>query len=216
MKTRGAAVANPSAREVWRKLVAEAGEEDIELVASLGVEDVERELAAYGFDVAAERGKGEAFLAELAGEPEASGQRPVTAAHAVENVRAARRFDDERRRRPGAMAFVIATVAAAAAGGVVYELTHRAPEPPGPSPSPSPSPIAPSPVEAPQRDLVAADLRRKAAASCDVKRWAECLEWLDEAKKVDPAGDEAPEARGLRERAMRGVGEKPEGKDKPR
>jgi hypothetical protein len=150
MRVIGAAVvANPSAREVWRKLVAEAGEDEIELAASLPIEDVERELAAYGFDVAAERAKGEAFLAELAGEPEASGQRPVTAAHAVENVRAA-------------------------------------------------------------------DLRRKAAASCDVKQWAECLEWLAEAKKVDPAGDEAPEARGLRERAIRGLGEKPEGKDKPK
>jgi hypothetical protein len=45
-------------------------------------------------------------------------------------------------------------------------------------------------VEAPHTNLLVANLQRKAAASCDVKQWTECLELLDEAKKWTPRGIE--------------------------
>ena len=51
--------------EVWRQLVDEAGEDEIERAASVSVEQAEKELTAAGFDVAAERAKAEALLREL-------------------------------------------------------------------------------------------------------------------------------------------------------
>ncbi len=51
--------------EVWRQLVDEAGEDEIERAASVSVAQAEQELTAAGFDVAAERAKAEALLREL-------------------------------------------------------------------------------------------------------------------------------------------------------
>jgi len=53
--------------ELWKKLVAEAAEAEIDAAASISVEQAEKDLAAWGFDVAAERAKAEAFLVELEG-----------------------------------------------------------------------------------------------------------------------------------------------------
>jgi hypothetical protein len=54
-----------SPEELWRQLVEEAGEDEIERAASVGVAQAERELAEAGFDVAAERAKAEAIIASL-------------------------------------------------------------------------------------------------------------------------------------------------------
>jgi hypothetical protein len=51
--------------EVWRQLVDEAGEDEIERAASVSVAQAEKELTEAGFDVAAERAKAEALLHEL-------------------------------------------------------------------------------------------------------------------------------------------------------
>ena len=53
--------------DLWKQLVAEAAEAEIDAAASISVEQAEKDLAAWGFDVAAERAKAEAFLAELEG-----------------------------------------------------------------------------------------------------------------------------------------------------
>jgi hypothetical protein len=53
--------------ELWKELLAEAAEDEIERAASVSVEQAEKELAEAGFDVAAERAKAEAFLRELEG-----------------------------------------------------------------------------------------------------------------------------------------------------
>jgi hypothetical protein len=54
-----------TADELWRRLVEEAGEALIEEAARVSVAQAERELAAAGFDVGAERRKAEAVIAEL-------------------------------------------------------------------------------------------------------------------------------------------------------
>ena len=54
---------NPTA--LWRRLVEEAGEEAIDAAASLSVAQAERDLAAAGFDVAAERAVAEAWVDAL-------------------------------------------------------------------------------------------------------------------------------------------------------
>jgi hypothetical protein len=53
--------------DLWKQLVAEAAEAEIDAAASISVEQAEKDLAAWGFDVAAERAKAEAFLVELEG-----------------------------------------------------------------------------------------------------------------------------------------------------
>jgi hypothetical protein len=54
-------------RDLWRLLVEEAAEDEIEQAAAVTVTQAEAELAAAGFDVAAERATGEALVARLLG-----------------------------------------------------------------------------------------------------------------------------------------------------
>lgn len=37
--------------------------------------------------------------------------------------------------------------------------------------------------------------RRKAEAACKAGAWGECADWLNDARHVDSAGDEAPEVK---------------------
>jgi DNA-directed RNA polymerase specialized sigma24 family protein len=82
-----------------------------------------------------------------------------------------------------------------------------------PDPATRPLPSATASTEAP---LVAAqtlrdakDLRDSAFGECRAGRWTECVRRLDAAKKLDPAGDEAPEVRAARTQAERGQERKP-------
>jgi hypothetical protein len=54
-----------SPESVWRQVVDEAGDELVEQAAAVSVAQAERDLAAAGFDVAAERALGEARIAAL-------------------------------------------------------------------------------------------------------------------------------------------------------
>jgi len=54
-----------SPESLWQQLVDEAGEDLIEEAAAVSVAQAERELAAAGFDVAAERRLAEARIAAL-------------------------------------------------------------------------------------------------------------------------------------------------------
>ena len=50
-----------SAEELRRRLVDEAGEDEVERAASVSIAQAQKELAAAGFDVAAERARAEAL-----------------------------------------------------------------------------------------------------------------------------------------------------------
>ena len=50
---------------LWKELVDEAGEDAVDRAAAVSVAEAERELAAAGFDVKAEREAARAFLAAL-------------------------------------------------------------------------------------------------------------------------------------------------------
>jgi hypothetical protein len=82
-------------------------------------------------------------------------------------------------------------------GGVAYVL--REPPPPRvperPVETPAPKPPERSPLE------VAWQLRKDAVMECDLGAWRECLAKLDEAKQLDPAGDESPIVKSQRETA---------------
>jgi hypothetical protein len=50
---------------LWKQLVDEAGEDEIERAAAVSVAEAERDLAAAGFDVEAERAIARAHIAAL-------------------------------------------------------------------------------------------------------------------------------------------------------
>ena len=181
-------------RDLWRELVDEAGEDEIDRAATVSVAQAEAELTAAGFDVAAERAKAGAFAGAL-GSGVSSSTAKETAPRAAEGTR--------RKGPRAAVVWLAAAATFAVAGGALYAVLHPSPErvahPPPPAPS-NPAPIVP-----PADDLaVAAELRRKAAAACDAKQWSVCLAELDEARAVDPDGDAVLAVKSLRDKAMAG------------
>jgi hypothetical protein len=191
-------------KDVWKQLVDEVGEEEIERAASVSVEQAEAELAAAGFDVPAERAKANAFLDALAGTAEST-TAVVAVAQEEETPRRAQR--DGSRPRPAAV-WLAAAATVTVAGGVLYAALHHGAPPTAVSPEPTPT--TPPSVPQPLPDLVAAaELRRQASAACDARQWSVCLAHLDEARAADPDGDEAPAVKATRERAVRGIREKP-------
>ena len=89
-------------------------------------------------------------------------------------------------------------VAAGLAALVVY-LVARSARPPGDAPRP-----APRLVEGPEVTVAVARgraLRTEALRACDAAQWRRCLDELDAARALDPAGDEAERVRRARQSA---------------
>lgn len=92
----------------------------------------------------------------------------------------------------------LAAAAALVVLGIVLWRIFRKEEPitqPQPEPRPVPS-VLPDPVMERARSL-----REMAFESCDRSAWKECLDKLDEAKQLDPAGDADPRVGAARARA---------------
>jgi len=189
-------------QDLWKQLVEEAGEEEIERAASVSVEQAEAELAAAGFDVPAERAKASAFLDELA-----SGAVEAPAVVAVAQEPAPRSVRRDRSRPRPVVMWLAAAATVTVAGGALYAvLQPHAPTPVSPEPPPTSARRVPSTVPDP---VAAAELRRQAAAACDAQQWSECLAELDQARSGDPDGDATPTVKATRDRAIRGILEKP-------
>jgi DNA-directed RNA polymerase specialized sigma24 family protein len=74
--------------------------------------------------------------------------------------------------------------------------------------APLPSPlIVPSVTPAPEPTLEerAAEMRHDALDKCAAGRWQDCLDGLDDAQRLDPAGDTTPEVRAQRRAAQRAL-----------
>jgi hypothetical protein len=186
--------------DLWNELVDEAGEAEIERAASVSVEQAEAELAAAGFDVAAERAKANAFLEALE-RGESTAPAPALAP-APAPAPATAPATPKRRMGPREVVVRLAGVAAsAAAGAALYAglqqplgLTGHSSHGGTPTSAPSDADLA-----------LAADLRRQAAAACDARHWSVCLADLDKARAVDPGGDDAPTVKALRDRAIAAI-----------
>jgi len=103
-----------------------------------------------------------------------------------------------------------AAVTATAAGGLIYTMTHPAPEHPAPVP-PAPSPST-APVQSVPPNLIAtltpAQQRKNAAAALAGGDASMCLRLLDDARQADPEGDKAADVQALRMRAIEALGDK--------
>jgi hypothetical protein len=185
--------------DLWKELVAEAGEDEIDRAASVTVEQAEAELKAAGFDVAAERAKASAFLDALEGGAPEQAPEAASATKATEPAppRAPRDFEKRRTRSRPAVVWLSAAAAFGAVAGGAVDAAFRMP---GGVASPAPS----------ERDLAAAaDLRRQASAACDAKQWSVCLADLDKARAADPDGDDTPAVKTLRDKAIAEILKKP-------
>jgi hypothetical protein len=178
--------------DLWKELVDEAGDDEIDRAATVSVAQAEAELTAAGFDVAAERAKAGAFI-EAPGSEVSSATSGETAPRAPAPTL-----------RNGPRVRILWLAAAASFAVVVVGAlyaTLQSPPPVGHAPPPTPSNSAP--VVPSADDLaVAADLRRKAAAACDAEQWSVCLAELDDARAVDPEGDAVLSVKILRDKAI--------------
>jgi hypothetical protein len=182
--------------KLWQKLLDEAGEELIEQAAAVSVAQAEKDLAAWGFDVAAERARAEAFLVSLETAVAEEGVAEAVAQEAPASQ--AKRAGKGERKKPRSAAVWVAAAAAAVAAGAAVTYVATRPEEARivPTPPPSTGPVAPPP------ELVtAATLRHRATAACDEGRTDDCLSLLDQAAAKDPDGDTTPEVQRLRKKA---------------
>jgi RNA polymerase sigma factor (sigma-70 family) len=82
---------------------------------------------------------------------------------------------------------------------------------PAPSALPSPSALPEPTVVAPQPtpEERAAELRQDALKKCGGRAWQECLDGLDAARALDPAGESDPSVKAARAKARNGLRPKP-------
>jgi hypothetical protein len=207
-----------SSLEIWNVLLDQAREDDafeavVAATDALSDEQVADELRLAGFQMAEVQRAALAPLAELGLLPPASepAMQPV---QAVAQVVPLPSIDRSKRRRPAVLWLAAAATTATVGGGVLYATLHAPsqPSPIVPEPTVAPPPSTSAPVVPPPPDLVAArDLRARASDALAIGDAAQCLELLDQAKTIDPAGDEAADVAALRRRAM-----SPKGPPNPR
>src|SRR3974390_1426267 len=151
----------PTAAQVWRQLVDEAGEDEITAGPGGSQEQVDAELAGAGLDLEAERAKADRFLEDLVRGvlDDGPGPEPTSAVVAIAQPQQAppRRW---RRRRPRTALVLLLAATAAAAAGATYVAMHQEPgpappQPPAPVPGPAPAPST-APTDSIVPDLVAA------------------------------------------------------------
>jgi DNA-directed RNA polymerase specialized sigma24 family protein len=101
----------------------------------------------------------------------------------------------------------VAEMAAVAAVVIAILVLRQLLQEPTPTADPIPLPdrtVAPPDTVAPELERARA-LRADAVRECDRQAWQVCLDKLDEARRLDPAGDTSKEVSTLRERAKRAL-----------
>ena len=206
----------PTPEELWEEVIQEAGEAEIEAACAESDAEVEAYLTANGFDVAAERAKGEAFLAMLEGKTDESDavraeSDAVQASDAPDSERDAaweapgRRLAPDERMHPAAgWIATAATVALGAAATASVLMATPAQPDHGGSDVHATRRLAPAEADA-------LELRDRAKVALDAWSSEDCLRLLDQAKAKDPHGDDADDVVEMRKTAEERlvVGDKP-------
>ncbi|MGK3994183.1 sigma factor [Sorangium sp. So ce1024] len=162
-----------------------------------------RELARWAEEQAAATRDARQTLSWMAREGEGEKLESIAADEHVPAARVRQRVSRMRRwMRERWLAELAAVAALALLAIVVLRLLRSAKDLPEIAPLPEPPPSA-LPPEAPRDALERARaLRAEALRACDEAAWRRCLEQLDEADRLDPAGRGAPDAAAARERAL--------------
>jgi hypothetical protein len=176
----------PTPEEVLKAIEEPDPDEEMERVLAMTPEQRRAELEAAGVD-----------MKELHAKADAMHERLVQAAAEGKTGETAEQ-PQVRSLRPKPPRRSIVNLAAAAslvavAGGAFYTVATR---PPGPG------------VTSPDLET-AAGLRKRALDACSREQWTECLAGLDQAKGLDPAGDDAAAVQAARRRAGQAVGGRP-------
>lgn len=180
-------------KEVLQQLVQEAGEDEIERAAKVSVAQAEKELVAAGFDVAAERAKAEAIIRELEGQTPASMKAAIAKTSPESPAGRAPRLPMPKRALRGWSIAMVATVTLLVAAVTVVAVTQILP-------LLRRGEIAEDKWEtsAPTSKELATVLRNHAKVACKEQQWDQCRRALDNARVVDPAGEDSPEVQALR------------------
>jgi len=158
--------AKRTSRDLWKALLAEAGEDEVERAAKVTVAQAEAQIRKAGFDPNRERSKAVAWLDELEGKAARPAAReadePLSAGEPAAWVAGVRPSDG--RSSSAARWALLLAAALTAAAGAIYALAHHAPPPDKPievPPVPAPSAqVAPAPtVPAPQAPPATHDLK---------------------------------------------------------
>jgi len=161
--------------DVFERIEAEDADDDARRILAMDDAELDRELAAGGFDPAAVRAKGQALGESL--------------------MRAAKRARLVKGAKVGAVVGAVVAIAVGAAWVLRPQgVLPIGPEPPAPSAVPEPGPTP-------------RELRLEATNACDAREWGRCVELLDQAAAVDPAGDGTAEVEATRARAAKGQDE---------
>ncbi|WP_438030081.1 RNA polymerase sigma factor [Sorangium sp. So ce233] len=162
-----------------------------------------RELARWAEEQAAANRDAQQTLSWMAREGEGEKLESIAADEQVPAARVRQRVSRMRRwMRERWLAELAAVAALALLAIVVVRLLRSAKDLPEVAPLPEPPPRA-VPPEAPLDRLDRArSLRAEALRACDEAAWRRCLDQLDEADRLDPAGRGAPDIAAARERAL--------------
>jgi hypothetical protein len=190
-----------TALETLEALDRQAAEDEMDRILALSDAEIDAELAAEGFDPTSERAEGARMGEQLASDALAAGGAAVAAEGAGEAVpKIAKVVSIARPRRS---AFVVWLVAAAFAalvgligvtqGAAIATWFKGKPEPVEPILPDNEKAAPPTPHE------LAEKMRDEADTACANAEWGTCMHRLDDAKKLDPAGESEDRVKRLRD-----------------
>jgi hypothetical protein len=179
-----------SATDLWDALNDATVDAELERVLAMTPEERRRELVATGVDLDQVRARADAVVASIPGVP-ADASSPAVA-HPPPVTLAPHRASRAtgvplKRLRPT----IVVSLGLAAAAGLALVIATAS----MPAPVVGPQPPTHTPASR------AESLRRDAREACGKRTWQTCLDKLDQARTIDPAGDEAPAVQALRRSA---------------
>ena len=170
--------------------------DEAERIAALDEVGLARELAARGRTLEGERAKGQALMDRLKGRQTPAVAVAVPAHVETRTTSGFRLRSGSRARRPAVLWLLAASLATVGALAVVERhaiVARLAPRPVLIEPVPS-GETAPTPTP----EQAALEMRHEAREACMEMNLDLCEKQLDDAKKLDPAGENLPAVRSLR------------------
>jgi hypothetical protein len=186
----------------------EALDAEMERVLAMTPEQRHAELAAAGFDVKELHAEADVWAEKMKHTAVEDRKKDLVTEARAKSLR------PPPRRRPAAV-LLAATLGAATVGGAALAYVHwgAAPSPVTAPSAPPSTPTAPTPPPSALPVAArAAKYRERALAACQGHMWQPCLEDLDRARELDPAGESDPAVQAARQEAERWLTpeEKPE------